>query len=158
MTEIRIRTATPGDIPAIVACLTAAFEPYRASYSPDGFHDTVLDHGTARRRLDEMTVLVAERDDGSVVGTIGYQHVGNGEGHLRGMAVLPTHLGGGIGDRLLDAAESGLRAAGCTRVTLDTTAPLTRAIRFYERHGYRATGHLGEFFGMALYEYEKTLT
>jgi ribosomal protein S18 acetylase RimI-like enzyme len=145
------------DIPAIVACLTAAFEPFRASYSPAGFDDTVLDHETARRRLEDMTVLVAEDDASAVVGTIGYQAAAGGEGHLRGMAVLPALVGQGVADQLLAAAESGLRAAGCTRITLDTTAPLTRAIRFYERHGYRATGRVGDFFGMALYEYAKDI-
>jgi len=78
-------------------------------------------------------------------------------GHIRGMAVLPDYQGKGAADQLLHAAEAALRAAGCTRVTLDTTAPLQRAIRFYERNGYRATGHVSDFYGMELFEYEKDL-
>ena len=159
--RIEIRPAARADVPGVVACLRAAFEPYRASYTPAGFHDTVLDHDTATTRLVEMTVLVAEEDGGAlvgtIVGTIGYQAVGAGEGHLRGMAVLPDRMGQGIADRLLAAAEAGLRDAGCTRVTLDTTAPLARAIRFYERHGYRPTGRVGDFFGMPLFEFEKRI-
>jgi len=42
-------------------------------------------------------------------------------------------------------------------VTLDTTRPLERAIRFYERCGYRATGVVRDFFGMPLFEYAKDL-
>jgi hypothetical protein len=42
-------------------------------------------------------------------------------------------------------------------VTLDTTWPLQRAIRFYERQGYAATGRETDFFGMPLYEYAKPL-
>jgi ribosomal protein S18 acetylase RimI-like enzyme len=42
-------------------------------------------------------------------------------------------------------------------VTLDTTRPLQRAIRFYERHGYRQTGRVSDFYGMELIEYAKEL-
>jgi ribosomal protein S18 acetylase RimI-like enzyme len=53
------------------------------------------------------------------------------------MAVDPSSQGAGLAGLLLDAAEQHFRSRGCSRVTLDTTAPLTRAIRFYERQGYR---------------------
>ena len=55
----------------------------------------------------------------------------------------------GISACLADAAEAGLRAAGCTQVTLDTTRPLERAIAFYERRGYRPTGIVRDFYGMS---------
>jgi len=63
-----------------------------------------------------------------------------------------------IADRLLHAAEAELRALGCSRATLDTTRPLERPIRFYERSGYRATGAVSDFFGMPLFEYAKDLS
>ena len=62
----------------------------------------------------------------------------------------------GVVERLA-AAEAGLKASGCSRVTLDTTQPLERAIRFYTRHGYAPTGTVSDFFGMPLYEYAKGL-
>ena len=43
------------------------------------------------------------------------------------------------------------------RFLVDTTEPLQRAIRFYTRHGYSATGIVRDFFGMPLFEYEKLL-
>ena len=73
------------------------------------------------------------------------------------MAVLPEFQGLGIADGLLNAAEKELRAQGCSRVTLDTTRPLLRAMRFYTRHGYTRTDRLQSFFGMPLFEYEKQL-
>lgn len=151
-----IRKAADADLAGISACLADAFEPYRSAYSSGGFADTVLTIETARRRLAEMIIVVAD-DRGSIVGTIAYHAHPGGEGHLRGMAVLQSRLGAGIAARLLEAAEAGLRAAGCTRVTLDTTRPLERAIAFYERHGYRPTGIVGDFYGMELIEYEKML-
>ena len=73
------------------------------------------------------------------------------------MAVLPDQQGKGIAEALLNAAESELRTAGCTRITLDTTAPLERAIRFYEKHGYRRSGKVTDFFSMPLLDYVKEL-
>jgi ribosomal protein S18 acetylase RimI-like enzyme len=43
-------------------------------------------------------------------------------------------------------------------VTLDTTEPLARAIRFYEQHGFHRSGIIRDFFGMPLLEYRKSLT
>jgi len=43
------------------------------------------------------------------------------------------------------------------RITLDTTEPLNRAIRFYEKNGYRPTGKIGRFYGMPLLEYSKAI-
>jgi GNAT superfamily N-acetyltransferase len=153
-----IRRATDRDAAGISRCLAAAFEPYRSAYTAGGFADTVLTPEGARDRLTHMTILVAEDDRGVVVGTIGYHVADSGDGHLRGMALVPGSQSTGIAALLLEAAEEGLRQAGCGRVTLDTTRPLTRAIRFYERHGYTTTGVVGDFYGMELVEYEKALT
>ena len=138
-----------------MACLAAAFDPYRAGYTEGAFQDTVPTIAGVERRIREMTVLVA-LDAARIVGTIAHAVVGPGEGHLRGMAVRPESQGRGVAERLLLAAEDELWQAGCSRVTLDTTLPLERAIRFYTRHGYRATGRVTDFFGMPLFEYEKT--
>jgi N-acetylglutamate synthase-like GNAT family acetyltransferase len=151
-----IRRARREDIAGILACLAAAFAPYRGQYTPDGFRDTVLTSEAAAVRLREMTVLVAEQD-GVIVGTLAHHPAREGEGHLRGMAVLPVVQGQGVAERLLQAAESELRESGCARVTLDTTRPLQRAVRFYTRHGYEATGATRDYFGMPLFERAKTL-
>ena len=145
-----IRRANIADTTGILLCLGAAFQEFRRDYTPEAFADTVLSEATIAKRLREMIVLVAEQ--GGVVGTIACFRHGD-EGHLRGMAVLPVLRGRGVAEQLLAAAEAEL--ADCARVTLDTTAPLRRAIRFYEKHGYRATGRVTDFFGMPLYEYEK---
>jgi ribosomal protein S18 acetylase RimI-like enzyme len=73
------------------------------------------------------------------------------------MAVAPAWQGGAVADQLLETIERELTSAGCSFVTLDTTAPLTRAIRFYERNGYTRSGAVSNFFGMPLYEYRKRL-
>jgi GNAT superfamily N-acetyltransferase len=153
--SFQIRRATACDGPAILACLAAAFAPYRNQYTPEGFADTVLDPATVEERIREMCVLVAVFGD-TIVGTIGCKANGE-EGHLRGMAVLPEWHGTSLASSLLEAAEAELRRAGCALVTLDTTMPLQRAIRFYQRHGFVASGRVSDFFGMELFEYTKRL-
>jgi ribosomal protein S18 acetylase RimI-like enzyme len=154
--QFSVRRATAEDIAGILQCLRLAFEPYRTRYSPAGFVDTVLTPALLRDRLQTMAVFVA-LDQSAVVGTIGAAVATAREGHLRGMAVDPARQGSGVAERLLQAAENHLRAAGCGRVTLDTTEPLERAMRFYERHGYRRSGKVADFFGMPLLEYVKGL-
>jgi GNAT superfamily N-acetyltransferase len=73
------------------------------------------------------------------------------------MAVLPDWQGSGVASALLQAAEVEMRNQGCERVTLDTTQPLARAMRFYARHGFRLSGRVSDFFGMPLYEWVKFL-
>jgi putative acetyltransferase len=155
---ITIRHAASADAQAILDCLRMAFEPYRTSYTPEAFTDTVLTLETLRHRLSSMFVFVAVAEAGDIVGTVACAVLNAGEGHLRGMAVLPDWQGRGIAERLLQTAESELAARKCARVTLDTTQPLLRAMRFYEKHGYRPSGRITDFFGMPLHEYVKDLT
>ncbi len=152
---MQIRKANPEDATQILACLAAAFAPYREAYTEGAWRDTVLDPATLQQRFFDMTVLVAERE--RIVGTVAYKIEHLDEAHLRGMAVLPEEAGSGVAQALLDHAETEVRGQGATAITLDTTAPLQRAIRFYERNGFRATGEVTEFFGMELFAYRKTL-
>lgn len=154
---VTFRHASPGDAASVRACLEAAFEPYRHLYTRDAFNDTVPTVPGLTTRLGVMQILVAVDSTGAVVGTVGYEILDSGEGHLRGMAVVPRLQGRGIADELLDRAEDNLRQQGCSHVTLDTTEPLHRATRFYSRHGYTPTGVVGNFFGMDLFEYAKAL-
>ena len=79
------------------------------------------------------------------------------EGHLRGMAVRPEWQGQGIARRLLMAVEHHLIKSGCSRITLDTTDPLTKAICLYESCGFVRSGRVQDYFGMPLYEFVKQL-
>jgi ribosomal protein S18 acetylase RimI-like enzyme len=155
---ITIRKAASADAPAILDCLRIAFEPYRSSYTAEAFTDTILTTDTIHQRLASMWIFLAVNEAGSIVGTIACSVIGGNEGHLRGMAVLPQWQGRGIAEKLLRIAEAELVAGKCSRITLDTTEPLQRAMRFYECHGYRRSGKVADFFGMPLHEYVKNLT
>jgi ribosomal protein S18 acetylase RimI-like enzyme len=152
-----IREAQIQEAEGICACLNSAFEPFRSQYTPAAFDDTVPSPGAIRERMLHRKVYVAITSDGEIVGTIASGMEGE-EGHLRGMAVSPAWQGRGIAEQLLGTAENDLLANGCNRVTLDTTVPLQRAIRFYRKNGFVPTGVVVDFFGMPLYEYAKPLT
>ena len=155
MNLVEIRAAAPGDEAGVLNCLSRAFEPYRAEYSALAYEDTVLNPSSIATRLKEMRVLVAVAD-GEIVGTVSGACDG-AVAHLRGMAVLPEWRGKGVACQLLLSIESWARSRKCSRVTLDTTVPLRAAISFYERNGYRRSGRVSEFFGMALLEYFRDL-
>jgi len=155
--NVIVRRAGDADVPGILHCLAAAFEPYRASYTPAGYLDTVLTAQTLQLRLASMQIFVAVSPRNQIAGTIACSRIDAGEGHLRGMAVLPEWQSTGVAERLLQAAEAELVTQHCTCVTLDTTEPLQRAMPFYERHGYRRSGKISDFFGMRLHEYVKEL-
>lgn len=152
-----IRNATTRDASGILGCLRAAFEDYRSSYTPAGFLNTVLTPETISRRLEEMLIFVATDDSGQIVGTVACNVVDAEEGHIRGMAVVPAWQGAGVAGCLLRCVESQLRECKCKRVSLDTTEPLQRAIRFYKKNGFCPSGRVTDFFGMPLFEYIKTL-
>jgi GNAT superfamily N-acetyltransferase len=56
---------------------------------------------------------------------------------LRGMATLPAARGRGLGGRLLEACLDHARARGGASVWCNAR---TRALVFYERHGFVAAG------------------
>jgi len=154
--SFELRKAAIEDVEAVADCLRRAFEEYENAYTPGAFADTVPDANGIKRRLEEMCVIVAVAEN-KIVGTIGYS-VSGPAGHLRGMAVFPEWRGSGVASALLRNVENELRAGGCTVVTLDTTEPLGRAIRFYEKYGFVASGKVSNFFGMPLHQYSKLLS
>lgn len=145
---LEIRYATPDDVSGVLDCLAAAFEPFRARYTPEAFLHTVLNPELARARLAEMKVVVALDAQGRVVGTVSWTRPSPDRAHLRGMAARPDVQGAGVAQSVLDWSIAELRKQGVQRVTLKTTEPLVRAIRFYERNGFRPTGTIDDFHGM----------
>jgi N-acetylglutamate synthase-like GNAT family acetyltransferase len=150
-----IRSASADDAEGILGCLRSAFDAYRESYTPAAFADTVLTPETVRGRLESMSIWVATDEAGEVVGTLALRMINATHGHLRGMGVRPEWQGKGVADALLATIEEELTRRGCTRVTLNTTAPLERATGFYRRHGFAATGQTKDYFGMPLTEWLK---
>jgi GNAT superfamily N-acetyltransferase len=73
-------------------------------------------------------------DEGEIVG---FAMGDRSSGEMWVTAVLPTHLGRGIGGTLLEKVDDWLFAEGCAELWLTTDIdPKLRAYAFYQKHGW----------------------
>jgi len=71
----------------------------------------------------------------------------DGDAELKRMFVTPEHRGRGFARRILHALEDSARAAGRTRMVLETGTPLPEAITLYISSGYEPTANFGPYRG-----------
>lgn len=146
--EIQIREARPEDAAAIATVLYESFVEYEALYTPEGFAATTPTAKQIVARMNEGPVWVALRKD-ELLGSVAA--VAKGESlYMRGMAVLPTARGLGIGIQLLAQVECLAAERGYTRVFLSTTPFLHAAIR-------RTDAGPHDLFGTPLFTMEKRI-
>ncbi|MFI8963237.1 GNAT family N-acetyltransferase [Streptomyces sp. NPDC053493] len=145
MSDLEIRPAAPGDLPAIVAML--ADDPLGAQReSPDD----LTPYTAAFERLAQdpnQHVVVAVRA-GKVVGTLqltvipGLSRRGTTRSVIEGVRIHAEERGSGLGSRLIEWAVEQSRAQGCRLVQLTSDVTRTDAHRFYERLGFEPS-HVG---------------
>lgn len=82
-----------------------------------------------------------------LVGSVALKDLGDGHVELKTMRVSPAARGTGLGRRLLAHALDAARAAGASRVSLETgTADLfTPARTLYRRHGFVECAPFGSY-------------
>jgi ribosomal protein S18 acetylase RimI-like enzyme len=151
MTEtLAITTATPADAPALKALLEAAYRGDSARLGWNHEADILDDERIGREELDALlanpsVTILAARVSGTLVGCVAVTRKDEALGYLGMLCVSPTLQSGGLGRRLLDAAEDHGRdiALGTMEMTvIDSRASL---IAWYERRGYRRTGETRPF-------------
>lgn len=93
-----------------------------------------------QRMNDEHTVLVAVVPRVGVVGWIGVALreaiTDSGRADIEGLVVEDEYRGNGIGQLLVEAAETWARRRGCTSMRLASNVVRERAHEFYKRLGY----------------------
>ncbi len=154
--KIEIRLAALEEAGSISWVLHEAFVEYKALYTKGGFAATTPTTEQVAARMREGPVWVAVRE-GAIIGT--GSAVSRGESlYIRGMAVLPAARGHGVGEALLKQIESYAREHGHRRLALSTTPFLNRAIRLYERAGFKASNDgPQDLFGTPLFTMVKAL-
>ncbi|NAS13094.1 GNAT family N-acetyltransferase [Poritiphilus flavus] len=75
-------------------------------------------------------------------------------GQLQKIYVLKDFLGYGIGLKLQDTLLSQAAALGCEEVWLSVLNENSRAIRFYEKNGFKIVGHHDYTIGKEHFEFE----
>jgi ribosomal-protein-alanine N-acetyltransferase len=91
-------------------------------------------------------VLVANTSDGTVGYAVVLVRRGSQRARLYSIAVTSKAAGGGIGSRLLSAAEDAARRRGADRLHLEVRAGNTKAVGLYERAGYRPVGQRLDYY------------
>lgn len=140
--NIRVRLATPEDVPRLCELLGVLFSQEA---------DFVADAGKQQRGLKmilekgEAGRIYCAEEDGVVVGMVSILFTvstaeGGRAGLLEDMVVDPRRRGKGIGERLLAEAIRGARECGCLRLTLLTDSSNEGAMRFYGRKGFVRSG------------------
>jgi putative acetyltransferase len=154
--EIEIRPAKSAEACAIAAVLLESFTEYKARYTDEGFAATTPTAREVQARLKEGPVWVAVYQN-EIVGTAS-AILKTGSLYIRGMAVLPIARGRRAGELLLEQIERYAKRNNCQRMFLSTTPFLNRAIRLYERFGFRRTHEgLHDLFGTPLFKMEKVI-
>jgi len=145
MDTLSFRTATPGDVNALVELVTSA---YRGEVSRQGWTTEAdllegqrIDPDVLRHDIDRphSRILVAERD-GELL-ACAHVAVEDGAGYFGMFSVRPDRQGGGVGKAMLAEAErvahEEWRLPAMRMTVIDLRDEL---IAFYERRGYARTG------------------
>ena len=143
--EVHIRRATASDVEAVVGLVESA---YRGDSSRTGW-TTEADLLDGQRTDPEevrsvLGELVVAEDDGELVGCCTLIPR-DGHAYFGMFAVRPGLQGGGVGSRLLAAAEELALEHGAKRVEMTVIATRTELIDFYLRRGYVDTGETRPF-------------
>ena len=153
--EKHIRLADRGEARAIAALLYEALREFEPLYTAEGFAATTPRTEQILERMNEGPVWVA-LVFGEIVGTVSVVPTGEAL-YVRGMAVLPRMRGARVGKLLMEQVEQYAAEKDCKRLFLSTTPFLHRAIRLYERLGFRRTDHGPHdiFWDAAVYDGEE---
>jgi ribosomal protein S18 acetylase RimI-like enzyme len=149
--RIRIRSATPPDLPAI-GRLGALLVRMHHDLDPERFIAATAgtEHGYASflgTQLEEpnVIILVADRE-GQVLGYTyaglegwDYMALRAPAGAVYDIVVDPAHRSHGVGRMLLDATLAALEDRGVPRVVLSTAERNEAAQRLFARAGFRRT-------------------
>lgn len=147
---LAITTATPADAPALKALLEAA---YRGDSARQGWNheaDILDDERIGAEELDALLVdpavtILTARGAGALIGCVAVTRKDARVGYLGMLCVLPTLQSGGLGRRLLDAAEDHARALGLAAMEMAVIDNRAELIAWYERRGYAFTGERRPF-------------
>jgi GNAT superfamily N-acetyltransferase len=82
---------------------------------------------------------------GNAVGCGAYRPLADGVAELKRMFAVPTSKG--VGAAILDYLETRAEADGYRELWLETRLVNGRAVRFYEKHGYRRIPNFGKYAG-----------
>jgi ribosomal-protein-alanine N-acetyltransferase len=91
--------------------------------------------------------LVAERTAGEIAGFVLVTNKQGRFGHVITLDVAPEVRRGGLGERLMRAAEARLGEQGLARLRLEVGTSNRAAQLLYEKLGYKQSGFIQRYYG-----------
>lgn len=148
---VTIERARPEDAAALLAFLRrVGGETDNLTFGPEGLPVTAEEEAAwlRERAVSDRSALFVAREDGQIVGSAGLEALPGRMAHRAelSVSVLRAHWGRGIGGRLLAEAVGFGRAHGTELVELQARADNARALRLYEKAGFRKIGTYPGFF------------
>ena len=143
--QIRIRDLEPGDLDVIVEILT---DPLVGRWWPDYDRERVRREMFDPQTRDDDEVWLAIELDGSTVGLIGYYEENEFEYRHAGMdlSLHPDFHDRGLGtDAVRTLARWLIDERGHHRLIIDPDAQNARAVRCYEKVGFKRVGVMRDY-------------
>ncbi|HRH61087.1 MAG TPA: GNAT family N-acetyltransferase [Chitinophagaceae bacterium] len=144
--EPAIRIAGEDDIPALLQLLNSA---YRGEAAAKGWTseshlisgETRTDTATLQRLIQQPNSFLLKYIDehNHIIGCVNLQ-VQHEKMYLGMLSVSPQLQGGGIGKKLLFAAEDFARYNNCSGIHMTVISVRHELINWYKRYGYTDTG------------------
>ncbi|HEX4423249.1 MAG TPA: GNAT family N-acetyltransferase [Kofleriaceae bacterium] len=132
---VAVRPVDRADVPAVIALITDTLAEFGLEFGKGATTDHELHELPEIYTARGGAFWVATVDD-AIAGTCGVFPIAPATYELRKMYLRPHTRGLGLGARLLDVAVAWSRAQGGHQLVLDTVEEMTRAIEFYEAHGF----------------------
>ena len=104
-------------------------------FENEGDFDDLID--VPAHYFNRRGIFLAAFDDDRLIGTGAVRNIDETLCELKRMWLLPEYHGQGIGYRILQMLFDFARTAGYKTIRLETGEKQTRAIKFYERQGFR---------------------
>lgn len=149
MDTLELAPATPADHEAVIAITNRA---YRQAEGQTGWKVESLVGGQridASLLADDLAqpgaVLLVAREGGEHVGHVRLDDLGGSTWYLSMLTVRPDRQDGGMGRRLLAAAEAWAKGHGAQRMQMSVLHAREELRAWYGRRGYAETGETKPF-------------
>jgi ribosomal protein S18 acetylase RimI-like enzyme len=145
-----IAAASIADAPALKALLETAYRGDSArrgwNHEADILDDERIAPGEIEALLaDPAVTILAARDGDALTGCVAVTVKDAALAYLGMLCVAPDLQSGGLGRRLLDAAEEHARSLGIAAMEMTVIDSRDALIAWYERRGYARTGETRPF-------------
>ena len=160
-----VSLAKVSEFDAIADLNVEAYREFADHMSPDGWRGMEASLRAIEARAQSAQFLVV-RDQGIIVGSVGYCPAGKGNPEIFPLdwaavlllAVAPTHRGRGIARKLVSACIQCARNDSAQVIGLFTSELMTAAQQLYESFGFRRESELPSRLGLRYWRYKLQLT